>query len=70
MLLESRLADSRRGTVEYRVSDIQRTEPAPDLFVVPTDYASSGLFETGTLTFVNAYNVGANPSDLWLNARN
>jgi hypothetical protein len=70
LLLESRLADSRLGTVEYRVSDIQRTEPAPDLFVVPTDYASSGLFETGKLTFVNAYNVGANTSDLWLNGRN
>jgi hypothetical protein len=70
LLLESRLTDSRLGTVEYRVSDIQRTEPAPDLFVVPTDYATNGLFEAGKLTFVNAYNVGANTSDLWLNARN
>ncbi len=69
LLLESRLADSRLGTVEYRLSDIQRTEPSPDLFVVPTDYAISGLFETGKLTFVNAYNVGANTTDLWLNAR-
>lgn len=70
LLLESRLVDSRFGTIDYRLSEIQRTEPAPDLFVVPADYATSGLFESGKMGFADAYNVMPNAAGIWLTGRN
>ena len=38
LLLESRDHDPRTGTVEFRLTNIQRAEPARELFVVPSDY--------------------------------
>ena len=38
LLLESRDHDPRTGTVEFRLTNIQRTEPPRELFVVPQDY--------------------------------
>ena len=41
MLVYSRNSDPRTGIVEYRLTNINRTEPPPDLFVVPSDYTIS-----------------------------
>jgi hypothetical protein len=38
VLLLSRYHDPRTGDVEYRLTNISRAEPAPDLFTVPADY--------------------------------
>lgn len=38
LLLYSRRRDPRTSEVEYRLSNITRAEPAPDLFTVPADY--------------------------------
>jgi hypothetical protein len=38
LLIYSRTSDPRTGVVEYRLTNIRRTEPPPDLFVVPSDY--------------------------------
>ena len=38
MLVYSRNSDPRTGVVEYRLTNINRSEPPPDLFVVPADY--------------------------------
>ena len=38
LLIYSRFSDPRTGVVEYRLTNIIRGEPAPDLFVVPPDY--------------------------------
>lgn len=38
MLVYSRNSDPRTGVVEYRLTNINRSEPPPDLFVVPSDY--------------------------------
>lgn len=38
VLLYSRHSDPRTGIVEYRLTNISRAEPPPDLFVVPPDY--------------------------------
>jgi hypothetical protein len=37
LLIRSRQSDSR-GTIEYRLSNIQRTEPPPSLFEIPVEY--------------------------------
>lgn len=39
IVLESRRSDPRMGDVTYRVTHLERGEPAPDLFAVPADYA-------------------------------
>jgi hypothetical protein len=39
ILVYSRTSDPRFGVVEYRVTNIRRTEPNADLFEVPHDYA-------------------------------
>lgn len=70
LLLESRLVDSRFGTIDYRLSELQRSEPAPDLFVLPAGYASSGMFESGRMRFANAYNVTPDAAGIWLTGRN
>ena len=36
--LSARHFDSRFGTIEYRVTNVRRAEPAADLFIVPSDY--------------------------------
>jgi hypothetical protein len=38
MLVYSRNSDPRTGVVEYRLTNINRTEPPPDLFTIPSDY--------------------------------
>jgi hypothetical protein len=41
MLLYSRNSDPRTGVVEYRLTNINRSEPPADLFTIPHDYAIS-----------------------------
>jgi hypothetical protein len=38
VLVSSRHHDPRTGDVEYRLTNISRTEPSSDLFTVPPDY--------------------------------
>ena len=38
MLISSRFSDPRTGVVEYRMTNISRSEPRADLFTVPSDY--------------------------------
>lgn len=38
VLVMSRQSDPRTGVVEYRLTNISRAEPPPDLFTVPPDY--------------------------------
>ena len=38
MVISSRFSDPRTGVVEYRLTNINRTEPRADLFTVPADY--------------------------------
>jgi hypothetical protein len=38
LLIYSLTSDPRTGVVEYRLTNIRRTEPPADLFVVPADY--------------------------------
>ena len=41
MLVYSRNADPRTGVVEYRLTNINRSEPPADLFMIPQDYTIS-----------------------------
>lgn len=41
MLLYSRNSDPRTGVVEYRLTNINRSEPPADLFTIPQDYTLS-----------------------------
>jgi hypothetical protein len=45
MVILSRFSDPRTGVVEYRLTNINRSEPRADLFQVPSDYTviESGL---------------------------
>ncbi|MGH9237506.1 MAG: hypothetical protein ACRD3G_05650 [Vicinamibacterales bacterium] len=38
MVISSRFSDPRTGVVEYRLTNINRSEPRADLFAVPSDY--------------------------------
>jgi len=38
MVMSSRFSDPRTGVVEYRLTNVSRTEPRADLFIVPADY--------------------------------
>ena len=38
MLIYSRNSDPRTGVVEYKLTNINRSEPPPDLFMIPPDY--------------------------------
>jgi hypothetical protein len=38
MLISSRFSDPRTGVVEYRMTNVTRSEPRSDLFIVPSDY--------------------------------
>ena len=38
MVISTRFSDPRTGVVEYRMTNISRTEPRADLFIVPSDY--------------------------------
>jgi hypothetical protein len=38
LIVSSRYSDPRTGVIEYRLTNIRRTEPAADLFQVPSDY--------------------------------
>ena len=41
MLVYSRNSDPRTGVVEYKLTNINRTEPPADLFTIPSDYQIS-----------------------------
>jgi len=47
LLLFSRHHDPRASDVEYQLTNINRTEPPPDLFIVPSDYTIVGAGERG-----------------------
>ena len=38
MLIYSRFSDPRTGVVEFKLLNINRADPASDLFVIPSDY--------------------------------
>jgi hypothetical protein len=38
MVMSSRFSDPRTGVVEYRMTNVSRSEPRADLFIVPSDY--------------------------------
>jgi len=38
MVVYSRTSDPRLGVIEYRLTNIRRTEPSATLFEVPSDY--------------------------------
>jgi hypothetical protein len=38
LVVYSRYSDPRTGVIEYRLTNVRRTEPAADLFQVPADY--------------------------------
>ena len=38
VLVYSRFSDPRTGVIEYKLININRAEPRPDLFTVPADY--------------------------------
>ena len=42
ILIYSRSSDPRTGVIEYRLTNIRRTDPPPDLFVVPADFTIGG----------------------------
>ena len=46
MVISSRFSDPRTGVVEYRLTNINRSEPRADLFAVPADYT---VIDAGTL---------------------
>jgi hypothetical protein len=39
ILVYSRTSDPRTGVVEYRLTNINRSEPPPDLFEIPPGYS-------------------------------
>ena len=38
ILISATSSDPRAGDIEYRLTNVRRVEPPPDLFVVPPDY--------------------------------
>ncbi len=47
-LVSSTHTDPRMGTTTFRLTNIQRTEPSPDLFQVPSDYTVHDMPKPGT----------------------
>jgi hypothetical protein len=47
MLVYSRTSDPRTGVVEYRLTNINRSEPPADLFTIPADYTVVEPVEPG-----------------------
>jgi len=47
-LISSTRTDPRMGTTTFRLTNIQRTEPAPELFQVPSDYTLRDLPKPGS----------------------
>jgi hypothetical protein len=47
LLVRSHHHDPRTGDVEYRLTNIVRVDPSPDLFVVPSDYTVVGGANVG-----------------------
>jgi hypothetical protein len=54
MVVYSRHSDPRTGVIDYRVTNIRRTEPPPDLFVIPADYVVTGDGVWISLDFADA----------------
>lgn len=42
LVIYSRHSDPRTGEIDYRVTNITRAEPPPDLFLIPTGYTVGG----------------------------
>jgi hypothetical protein len=55
LLIQSRQSDSR-GTIEYRLSNIERTEPPQNLFEIPVEYNMDSVHTTNDpwMSFANA----------------
>jgi len=51
LLIYSLTSHPRTGVVEYRLTNIRRTQPPRDLFVVPADYTVGGQGEGIWLEF-------------------
>ena len=51
LVIESRYSDSRIGFVAYRLKNIRRDEPRPDLFVIPDGYKHNAPAETPLASF-------------------
>jgi hypothetical protein len=47
MLVYSRNSDPRTGVIEYRLSNINRSEPPADLFTIPPGYTVVATLEPG-----------------------
>jgi hypothetical protein len=45
LLIAAYFSDSRTGAVEYRLANVRRVEPPPELFVIPADYTVEGTAE-------------------------
>jgi hypothetical protein len=50
LLVRSLHHDPRTGDVEYRLTNINRAEPSPDLFVIPSDYTVPDAGAAGART--------------------
>lgn len=46
LVIYARYSDSKGGFIEYRLKNIRRAEPSPDLFVIPADY--NVAFDSGS----------------------
>jgi hypothetical protein len=55
VVVSSRHADPRTGTIEYRLANVRRGEPPADLFVVPADYTM--IASTLATTYAGALTV-------------
>jgi hypothetical protein len=60
IVIEARDVDPRNGAMEYKVTNIQRTEPEPNLFIIPEGYIEP--YEKNWLTLENADNVRSKPA--------
>ena len=38
LLIAAHYSDSRTGATDYRLTNLRRADPSPELFVVPQDY--------------------------------
>jgi hypothetical protein len=61
VVIQSRYSDPRTGVVEYKLTNITRSEPRTDLFVVPADYTVPQVPTAPTyLPFGRGRNPGGN----------
>ena len=65
IVIYSHSSDSRSGVIEYRLANIQRTEPDPSLFVIPEDYTPGFSTNTELISLWYADNVTPTAGDRW-----